>query len=259
VNPVRAPLFAMPRDSVARRFFRSAFLIFVLFAITLTSVLIAETLWVARENLKAELAIYQRTFEKSLSAAVWSMDREKLESIVRGIIEIPVVEGVRISDPTTGAVMLQAGKFPSVSDDAVHPMAHRFDVIHEDGFGREVVAKAEFQSSYGQLLRRTQRQIVLIVILAVLKTFAFWGIFLWVGRRLLAEPLTEMTEKIQATSVPKPLQLSMETEKAIADTELGLLRQAYDNLTVRIDAGRDELARENDELRRQLAELQRKD
>lgn len=237
-----------PRDSVARRFFRSAFAIFIVFAVLLTSILIGETIWGARENLKSELSLYQRTFEKSLAAALWAMDREKLESIVRGIVEIPAIEGIRVFDPTTGALIIQAGSFPSVGDSASHPLAHRFDVIHEDGYGRELVAKAEFQSSFSQLLQRTKRQIVLIVALASLKTLAFWWIFLWVGKRLLVRPLTEITQTISAASFPGRLRLSAPTEKAIADTELGMLRNAYDALAERINAAQDDLAQANADL-----------
>lgn len=238
---------AKPRDSVARRFFRSAFAIFIGFAVLLTSILIGETLWIARDNLRSELAIYQRTFEKSLAAALWAMDREKLESIVRGIVEIPAIEGVRVFDPTTGGLIVQAGVFPAASDDR-HPLGHRFDVIHEDGYGREVVARAEFQSSYTQLLRRTQKQILLIVVLASLKTLAFWIIFLWVGKRLLVKPLTEITEKISSTDAPERLCLTRATEAAIGDTELGMLRKAYDALAGRVHGAQEELARANAEL-----------
>jgi diguanylate cyclase (GGDEF)-like protein len=251
---------ADPRDTVARRFFRRVFGIFIVFAIFLTAILIGETLWVAQENLKSELAIYQRTFEKSLAAALWSMDREKLESIVRGIVEIPDIEGVRIFDPESGTIVVQAGVYISLGQGGMHPLAHRFDVIHEDGYGRELVAKAEFQSSFSQLLRRTQRQILLIVILAGLKTLALWWIFLWVGKRLLGRPLTEMTCSIRASESPGRLRLSERTERAIADTELALLRDAYDSLAVRMCQAQDDLALVNAELdlrvRERTVELQ---
>jgi diguanylate cyclase (GGDEF)-like protein len=245
---------ALPRDSVARRFFRRAFGVFIVFAVLLTSILIGETLWVAQENLKIELAIYQRTFEKSLAAALWSMDREKLESIVRGIVEIPDIEGVRVVDPQDGTIIVQAGVFVALGQGGAHPLAHRFDVIHEDGYGREMVARAEFQSSFSQLLQRTQRQILLIVVLASLKTLALWGIFLWVGKRLLGWPLTEMTCSIRASEAPERLQLSARTERAIADTELALLRDAYDSLALRMGQAQDALARTNAELDQRVRE-----
>jgi diguanylate cyclase len=97
-------------------------------------------------------------------------------------------------------------------------------------------------------MRRTQRQILLIVVLACLKTLAFWWIFRWVGRRLLGAPLTEIARAIRAAALPGRLQLSGSTEKAIADTELALLRDAYDSLAERTRQAQDDLARANAEL-----------
>lgn len=242
------------RDSVTRRFFRRAFGIFIAFAILLTLILIGETMWQARTNLKNELAIYQRAFDKSLAAALWSIDREKLESIVRGIVEIPDIKGVRIVDHQTGAVLIQSGVFPATGEQGQYALVHRFDIIHDEGYGRELVARAEFHSSFIQLLRRTQGQILLIIVLATLKTLAFWWIFLAVGKRLLARPLTEMSESIAATNMAHHLQLSESTEKAIVDTELALLRGAYDAQADRILVAQAALQQANEDLEKRVLE-----
>lgn len=244
----------LARDTVTRRFFRRAFGIFIAFAILLTLILIGETLWQAHANLKNELAIYQRTFDKSLAAALWSMDREKLDSIVTGIVEIPDIKGVRIVDHLTGAVVIQSGVFPKTNEQGKSALVHRFDIIHDEGYGRELVARAEFHSSFIQLLRRTQGQILLIIVLATLKTLAFWWIFLAVGKRLLAGPLTEMSESIAAANMAHRLQLSESTEKAIVDTELALLRGAYDAQADRILVAQAALQQANEDLEKRVLE-----
>lgn len=248
------PAGSAPGDSVTRRFFRRAFGIFIAFAVLLTLVLIGETLWQARENLKSELAIYQRTFDKSLAAALWSMDREKLDSIVRGIVEIPDIKGVRILDHASGTVLIQSGVFPKSGEQGDSSLVHRFDIIHDEGYGQELLARAEFHSTFTQLLRRTQGQILLIIVLACLKTLAFWWIFLAVGKRLLARPLTEISQSIAATSAAHHLQLSEATEKAIVDTELALLRSAYDVQADRIHAAHVALEQANEVLEQRVRE-----
>lgn len=241
-------------DSMAQRFFLRAFSLFIVFAALLTLVLVGETLWLARNNLQKELAIYQRTFEKSLASALWAMDREKLDSIVRGIVEIPDIKGVRIVDPTSGAPIIESGSFFDSLGGNGFDLIHRFDVIHDEGFGKEHVATAEFHSSLNQILLRTQSQIILIVSLASLKTIAFWLIFMYVGRRLLGRPLEEMTAAIEAEPNPHRLQLSPATETAIAGTELAALRRAHDDLTDRIATAHAELIRVNAELEQRVAD-----
>lgn len=252
-----APARLVPGETVARRFFRRAFARFIAFAVLLTLILVGETLWLARENLKGELAIYQRTFEKALASALWSMDREKIESLANGIIEIPDIKAVRIYDPVDGRLIIQAGMPPKAGDNTRAALLHRFDVVQDEGFGREVVGVAEFHSSFGQVMHRTQGQVVLIVVLATLKTLAFWWIFLAVGRRVLGGPLTEMTCSISGSSSAQPLTLSPDTEKAIDGTELALLRGAYDEMVERIRSAQSELEQMNQELEQRVRERTR--
>jgi signal transduction histidine kinase len=254
--PARQRLLAFfsgaPNESVARRFFIRAFSLFIIFAALLTLVLVGETLWLARNNLQKELGIYQRTFEKSLATALWAMDREKLDSIVRGIVEIPDIKGVRILDPINGAPIIESGTFLDKIGGNHLDLVHRFSVVHDEGFGKEHVATAEFHSSINQILLRTQGQILLIVILASLKTIAFWLIFMFVGRRLLDKPLSEMTVAIASTSRPHRLELSSATEQAIAGTELAALRKAHDKLTDQIIEAQAALVRINTELEQRV-------
>lgn len=256
--PARRRLLAffsgMSNESVARRFFVRAFSLFIIFAVLLTLVLVGETFWLARNNLQKELGIYQRTFEKALAAALWAMDREKLDSIVRGIVEIPDIQGVRILDPNSGAPIIESGRFLDKLGGNHFDLVHRFPVIHDEGFGKEHVATAEFHSAIDQILQRTQGQILLIVVLASLKTVAFWIIFMYVGRRLLDKPLSEMTTAIAATSLPHRLDLSPDTERAIAGTELAALRHAHDKLADQIVAAQATLVRINTELEQRVAD-----
>ena len=249
MNAAVIPLDGLaPHESVAQRFFRCAFGRFIAFAVLLTLILIGETLWQSRESLKGELAIYQRVFEKSLASALWSMDQDKLESIASGIAEIPDIMAVRIVDPVSGRPLVQIGTLPSRSETGRPSLVHRFDVVQDEGFGREVVGRAEFHSSLGQVLRRTQGKVALIVVLATVKTLAFWWIFLLVGRRVLGRPLTEMAHSISGSDTARPLALSGMTEKAIANTELSLLRGAYDSMVDRVIQQQSELKKANEDL-----------
>ncbi len=251
---MRLNFLSLATHSVVGRFFRQAFSLFIAFAALLTSILVAETLWLARNDLQQDLKIYQRTFEKSLAAALWAMDEEKLDSIARGIVEIPDIKGVRILDPSSGKLLIESGVFLDEASDNRLDLIHHFPIIHDEGFGAELVAKAEFHSAASQLFQRTKSQIFLILLLALFKTIAFWFIFMWIGRRLLGNPLTEMTEAIAVAATPHRLALSPATESAIEGTELAALRQAHDTLADQIASAQAELLRINAELEQRVAD-----
>lgn len=254
VIPVEA---LAPEETLAQRFFRRAFGRFIAFAVFLTLILIGETLWQSRESLKGELAIYQRVFEKSLASALWSMDHDKLVSIANGIAEIPDIMAVRIVDPVSGKLLVRVGDLPAHDESGRSALVHRFDVVQDEGFGRELVGRAEFHSSLGLVLHRTQGKVVLIVVLATVKTLAFWWIFLMVGRRVLGHPLTEMAQSISVSDTARPLKLSERTERAIGNTELALLRGAYDAMVDRVKMQQSELKKANEELDSRVRERTR--
>ncbi len=235
-------------DLLSRRFFRRVFGWFVSFAILLTLVLIGETLRQERDSLQSEFAIYERTFEKALAAALWAMDRDTLRSIVVGIVEIPDIERVQVFDPEGDEELLRVGKPPRSNGEGVGWVAHRFAIVHDEGFGREVVAQVEFHSSFARVVQRTQRQIALIVFLALLKTAALWWIFMVVGRQLIGRPLTEIADSIGSANSVERLRLSAETEKAIAGTELSVFRRAYDKLADHVHRAQADLVHANEEL-----------
>jgi diguanylate cyclase (GGDEF)-like protein len=251
---MRLNFLSLATHSVVGRFFRQAFSLFIAFAALLTSILVAETLWLARNDLQKDLKIYQRTFEKSLAAALWAMDEEKLDSIARGIVEIPDIKGVRILEPSSGKLLIESGVFLDEASGNRLDLIHHFPIIHDEGFGAELVAKAEFHSAASQLFQRTKSQIFLILLLALFKTIAFWFIFMWIGRRLLGDPLTEMTNAIAVAATPHRLALSPATESAIEGTELAALRQAHDVLADQIASTQAELLRINAELEQRVAD-----
>ena len=81
------------------------FYLVVVFAIT--TWLIAETYRSAREGVFRELKLYESSFSIPLTENLWSMDMEKLSSLIQAIEKIPEIIGVRVIDPNTGKILNQ--------------------------------------------------------------------------------------------------------------------------------------------------------
>lgn len=244
-----------PRDSISHRYFRRVFRWFIGFAVLLTMVLVAETLWQGRDKLQTELTVYQRSFERSIAGALWALDWDKLNSIAVGMVEIPAIRGVRILDPGGSSEILRIGALPDPGAEIRgYGLTHRFDLIHEEGFVRERIGVIELHSSFDQVFERSQRQISLILLLGLVKTLVLWWIFLTVGRRLIAKPLTEMVEVLADAEPLRPMRLSDTTRKAIDGTELGALQVAYDRLIERVQTAQKALEDVNCSLEERVRE-----
>jgi hypothetical protein len=82
---------------------------YLVVACTITTWLIAETYRSARQGVFRELKLYESSFGTALTEILWSMDMDKLSSLIQGIEQIPEIIGVRVVDPNTGKILHQIG------------------------------------------------------------------------------------------------------------------------------------------------------
>ncbi len=256
--------------SIVNRLFRVSFGFYVIVAIILNILLVGQEYLDTKATIQRELTMYQAVFDTSLANALWAMDTDKLDAIAGGIVAIPEITELRVTDPANGHIFVNAVNRNGViaighdgPDDAAWakianaPGAsrHGFDIVYHHDAGSSVVGHAEFVSGRGHLIERIRRQTMLIIGVAVLKEAALWVIFLVVGRRILSRPLTELFRAMDATRPdnPKPIALGRSVERVIAGTELTVIRDSFNGLIARIDRDRGQLAALNASLEQKVA------
>src|ERR1700689_3485567 len=94
--------------SIVNRLFRVAFGFYVIVAIILNILLVGQEYVDTKATIQRELAMYQGVFDTSLATALWAMDIGKLDAIAGGIVEIPEITGLRVSDPVNGHLFVSA-------------------------------------------------------------------------------------------------------------------------------------------------------
>ena len=255
--------------SIVNRLFRVAFGFYVIVAIFLNILLVGQVYVETQATVRRELAMYQGVFETSLASALWSLDTGKLDAIAGGIVAIPEISALRLSDPVNGHLFVSAFKDRNAvahdaRDDGLWKTItrargssrHGFDIVYHHETGSTVVGHAEFVSGRGYLFARIKGQMILIIGVAVLKEAALWIIFLLVGRRVLNRPLTGLINAMDATTPenPAPITLDRSAERVIAGTELAVIRKSFDTLIDRIEHDRGQLAGLNASLEQKVAQ-----
>jgi hypothetical protein len=263
--------------SIVTRLFRVAFGLYIIVAILLNILLVGREYVDTKATIQRELEMYQSVFGAALADALWSMDRDKLDAIAGGIVAVPEITSLRVTDPANGHVFVSAfnrdgvittsreGGFSHAGQDDGDPMAmpnlpassrYGFDLVYHHEAGSSVVGHAEFVSGRRYLLHQIIGRTVLIIAAAVIKEAVLWGIFLIVGRRYLRRPLTALFRAIDATAPenPTPIALSSLDERVTAGTELGVIRDSFNAMIARIDRDRGQLAALNAGLERNVAE-----
>ncbi len=257
--------------SIVARLFRVAFGFYIILAIVLNILLGVREYVDTKATIQRELEMYQAVFAGPLADALWAMDIDKLDAIASGIVAIPEITALRVSDPITGHVFVSAfnrdgtaaidHKGPDDSTWAQTAKApgssrHGFNIVYHHEAGSSVVGHAEFVSGPGYLFDQITGKAILIIGIAVLEGAALWLIFLVAGRRILSRPLTALSRAIDATTPenPTPIVLDQSDERVMAGTELAVIRDSFNQLTARIERDRAQLALLNASLEQKVTE-----
>ena len=229
------------RKTVLRRLFVRAFGVYLVFAVLLTLVLVAEVVLSAKEQVRQELAGHEQVFTRALARALWDMDLAQLDALARGALDVPVIERVRIRDPASSRNFLDLRKPGTAEEDFAR---HRFPIRFHHAAGATVVGEAEFSASAATVISRVQRSIALLVTLAAIKAVAMWFIFRWFAQRLIRNPLRELTEAAVAAAPGAAGRIDMQpaTRRAVEGTEFESLRDAFNALIERIETNRQRFA-----------------
>jgi signal transduction histidine kinase len=215
--------------SLARRLFVLVLGSYILVAVAISGVLIAEIWYRATRDVANELEIYRSAFHDPLANYMWSLDREELASAVRGMARLPGIAGVRVIEPLTGEAQASAG----VTDARSGASIERFPLVLRHEVGSTLVGELEVFRDPFLVLHRVWPAIVLLLLTAVLKTLALWWLFRHFGRRLLERPLGRLTEALR--HLDGHGNVAVPVDSGVAErNELKVLEEAINAMSGRI-------------------------
>lgn len=211
------------RNSIGVRLLRTVFGCYLIVTVIVTVTELYFEYSNVEKGVVTELYNVGRSFEDGLSAALWTLDIEAIDSILAGVQKIEVVEGVRVTN-LQGDVNSSRGVFrKDLSDKNVvgkinlnNILAsevameangktgtyyeYRLDIMYSEfeNINSELVGHVYIYAGRDTVISRFKVSLFLTLINAVIKTAALWVIFLYFSRRFLSQPLSDLT---RATSV----------------------------------------------------------
>ena len=97
------------KDSIAQRLFVFVFAVYLVTSIIITSGQIAENYTRTQNDIYRELQIFGKSFSAGMSEAIWEYDEAVLHSSLQGLIEIPSVQGIKVSSPSKEKILASIG------------------------------------------------------------------------------------------------------------------------------------------------------
>jgi signal transduction histidine kinase len=192
----------------------------------------------AKNHIEGELQTLKNTFSTSLTRAIWELNKPQAVSIAEGLMELPIVEGVQIRDENgkyiadMGVTSKQPiGRVTSgeMKDHDGGTFGYTFPLIFEFSGRTSHVGDVTLYSSFEIIFGRIEVGIFFLIGNAIIKTAFLVFLFLNAFRRMLTQPLSELTQQISEFDINRPESSKLHV-KIDDDNELKLLQTSYNKL-----------------------------
>ncbi len=214
-----------------------------------------------KSYIRDELTTLQKTFSGSLTRAIWELNTQQTITIAEGLLAIPMIEGIIVRDDS-GEIISQLGRSldirqlysqqlvqdASIIEDTPSGLfGFTFPLIFEFSGRATQVGDVTLFSSREVVFSRIMISIYFLIGNAMIKTTFLIILFLMAFRRLLTDPLTQLTEQIEDLELD-----NLEGAKVDIHTternELKVMEQSFNNLIGKVVEYKHELEHTQKEL-----------
>jgi two-component system, cell cycle sensor histidine kinase and response regulator CckA len=238
---------------LATRLLRVVFGFFLVVVICLTIVQMAIEYRYQENSIRKEFSNIQTSFENVLAGQMWHLDENALRSTVEGMIELPVIVGVKIADENgktialggivntgngkgdTGIHVHLQGCAPE--DEQVHKgEMYRFELFEADfpiiysvNQQPRVLGRATLYSNASVVFNRVKASFLMLGVKTVVEITLLWLIFKLVFVRLLKKPLAELTTAVERVTLDN-LNAGKVSVPSGSRDELGILAESFNKM-----------------------------
>lgn len=247
----------MKITSVSRKLLTRVLSFYFILTVSVTGIQIVAEYFNTRNHINSELLTLEKTISGSLTRAVWELNTQQAIDISEGLIAIPMIKGITVTDETNN-IITQLGDVISpdklkIHDDELNGEAqgissmteglfgHSFPLIFEFSGRTTSVGRVTLLSSNSVIFSRIEVGLYFLIGNAIVKTAFLVFLFTLAFNKLLTTPLKQLTEQIKQVDLddPEAYKLhSMSYEK----NELNILEDAYNNLIDELVAYKEKLA-----------------
>ncbi|MBU2977633.1 HAMP domain-containing sensor histidine kinase [Alteromonas sp. C1M14] len=191
-----------------------------------------------KNHIESELQTLKNTFAESLTRANWELNKVQARVIAEGLTKLPIVEGVQVRDEN-GELIADDGQTIPVTGPPVqsgikqdHPggiFSYSFPLVFEFSGRQSYVGDVTLYSSFDIILSRIEVGIFFLIGNAIIKTAFLVFLFMTAFKRMLSEPLSELTDQMTSFDPEHPQESKVKVTTD-DDNELRLLQQSFNQV-----------------------------
>ncbi|MDM8523074.1 ATP-binding protein [Desulfococcaceae bacterium HSG8] len=252
------------KNSITTKLLKAVFGVYLMIALTLTLIHMVAEYYYTKARIVEELRVLQTTISPKLAAYLLDKHWEQLDSTLSELLEIPSITGIRVDDEkrkevgAAGTIINQKGETVFVDPDGARVPAkgfsglfcHRFPILYltYDGDMKKV-GEATICSGYHVIFQRIGPGFLILIINAILKTLALWGLFLWLGQRILLHPLFDLISAVERLSMDNLENFTFDIRTS-GRNELKILGESFAGMIQKLVFDKDQLQKLTDALKK---------
>lgn len=264
-------LRTMLQHSITRKLLVVVFSIYLILTITVTLIQMNFEYKMAKKQTVQALQNIQDMTQASISQAIWEFNEPQIDSILHGIYINKFLVGLKLEIAQNSAIPDFESKELGLIDDKdgnivyINPetkqsspstasferlIPYYFDVYHVDTQQvKQIIGKMYLYSSNKIVFDQVKESYLLLIINAIIKTFALWVFFLWAGYKYISKPLKQLTDAIHKLSAGNwDTDLKMQVKNNKDKTEINTLIDSFDDMTHKLFNTQDKLEKSRNKL-----------
>ena len=166
--------------------------IFITFVVTIAHIVVDYSY--TKHKIQSELEQIAHIFEPALQTAIWNLNEEQLQSIARGIQEMPLVYGVLIQDQNNKTLFISHKNGSTTIGQ--EELLYSFPIFQPLNGNKIFLAKVTINSDEQAIFDRLKAGLVMLFLNALIKTVALIILFYLAFRRHLERPLQQLMSQI---------------------------------------------------------------
>ncbi len=243
----------MTHNKIGKKLFKKIFGWYIVVAVILSLFQLFTEYRYAKNQLLDELNFLSKAFYEPLYNSVWNLDEEQIQANVDAINSLDSIYGISIID-TDNNILAKKGIVQDKAQQKDDLILNSFDLVYTDGNDKEKLATVNIYSSSNVIFSRLENSVMMIIIIAIIKSTILLFLFLFFTKKILSRPLDRL---IKATDSITPSHYEViELKEANSTDELTKLIQAYNNMGGRLTYLFDEVVNVKNKLEEEHRYLQ---
>lgn len=238
-------------NNLSQKMMRVIFSIYFCVTCLVTSIQFLTEYLKTQDSILSELKQLEETIRGPIATSLWQYNQNQLNSLIAGLIKMPIIEGVDIQDKYAKNMISKRSYAQASAPLSVFDT--KSDLYWMLNDKRIFLGSLTLYSSSQVVLDRVLFGFALIAITAIIKLSVLFWLFIWAFDRYLATPLKELMSQVNEVQLSPNISKRIDLSN-IENNELSQLQENMNTMLSAMEKDRERLLEDEQAKRNWLEE-----